>query len=49
MGTVSLVSSRSNNLHSDPEVLVKTALTKFKNALELLDKHLANHTTRRQL
>ena len=32
--------SRSENLRSDPGVLVRTPLTKFKNALELLDKHL---------
>ena len=31
---------RSKNLRSDPGMLVKNLLTKFKNALEVLDKHL---------
>ena len=30
---------RSENFCSDPGVLVKSPLTKFKNALELLNKH----------
>ena len=33
--------SRSDNFRSDPGVLVKTPLTKFKKALELFDKHQA--------
>ena len=32
--------SRSENFRSDPGVLVKSPLTKFKNALEILNKHL---------
>ena len=32
--------SRNESLRSDPGVLVKSPLTKFKNALEMLNKHL---------
>ena len=39
MGTV--LFSRRDNFRSDPGVLVKTPLTKFKKALELFDKHQA--------